>query len=54
MLTNDNHNIMELCFHNGEDHMKEKVVNVLMEMRTHVSGVQYAQLTQILEKVRGL
>jgi hypothetical protein len=23
-------NIMELCFHNGERHMKEKIINVLL------------------------
>ena len=26
MLTEDNHNLMELCFRNGEQHVKEKII----------------------------
>lgn len=30
MISDTDTNIMELCFHNGEQHMKEKVLKLLM------------------------
>lgn len=50
----DNHNMAELCFRNGEEHFREKVINKLMDMQTNVRGVQYAQLVALVEIVRCL
>jgi hypothetical protein len=33
MFTENNPNIMETCFHNGERHMKEKIVRMLLDRR---------------------
>lgn len=32
MITDDNPNIMELYFHNGEQHMKEKIIDQLQSV----------------------
>ena len=31
MISDTDTNIMELCFHNGEQHMKEKILNLIKE-----------------------
>lgn len=31
MISENDTNIMELCFHNGERHMKEKIMNLIKE-----------------------
>ena len=33
MITDTDANIMELCFHNGERHMKEKIVRVMLDRK---------------------
>lgn len=48
----DDHNIMELCFHNGERHMKEKLISLLMEYKTQVNGACHAHIVDILEMVQ--
>lgn len=32
MISDTDTNIMELCFHNGEQHMKEKILNLIEEI----------------------
>lgn len=50
----DNHNMAELCFHNGEEHFRGKVISKLMDMQTNARGVQYSQLVALVEIVRCL
>ena len=42
-------NIMELCFHNGERHMKEKVGKELTKIAEHMPCITLAQALAILE-----
>jgi hypothetical protein len=42
-------NIMELCFHNGEIHMKEKVCRELTRIAEHMPCITLAQAIQLLE-----
>ena len=45
----DDHNIMELCFHNGERHMKEKVGKELTKFAEHMPCITLAQALAMLE-----
>ena len=45
----DDHNIMELCFHNGERHMKEKVGKELTKIAEHMPCITLAQALAMLE-----
>lgn len=45
----DDHNIMELCFHNGERHMKEKVGKELTRIAEHMPCITLAQALAMLE-----
>lgn len=49
MLTDDNPNIMELCFHNGEAHMKEKVISMLQGVADSMSCITLAQVIKMVE-----
>ena len=42
-------NIMELCFHNVERHMKEKVCRELTRIAEHMPCITLAQAIQLLE-----
>ena len=42
-------NIMELCFHNGERHMKEKVCRQLTRIAEHIPCITVAQAIAMLE-----
>ena len=42
-------NIMELCFHNGERHMKEKVGKELTRIAQHMPCITLAQALAMLE-----
>jgi hypothetical protein len=42
-------NIMELCFKNGERHMKEKVCRELTRIAEHMPCITLAQAIQLLE-----
>ena len=42
-------NIMELCFHNGEIHVKEKVCRELTKIAEHMPCITLAQAIQLLE-----
>lgn len=44
-------NITELCFRNGERNMKEKIIAMLMEHKTHVKGVCHAHVVEIIRMV---
>lgn len=50
----DLYNISEMSFHNGEAHMKEKIINLLMEHKTQVKGVCHAHVVEIIKMVEGL
>lgn len=45
----DDHNIMELCFRNGERHMKEKVGKELSKIAEHMPCITLAQALAMLE-----
>lgn len=45
----DNPNIMELCFHNGEQHMKEKIIAQLQSVAGSMPCITLAQAIQIVE-----
>jgi hypothetical protein len=49
MLTDDNPNIMELALHNGEEHMKEKVIAQLQNMAGSMPCITVAQAIKIVE-----
>ena len=42
-------NIMELCFHNGERHMKEKVRKELTRLAEHMPCITLAQALAMLD-----
>ena len=42
-------NIMELCFKNGEKHMKDKVCRELTRIAEHMPCITLAQAIQLLE-----
>lgn len=54
MLTEDNPNTMELCFRNGEQYIKEKIISTLMEHKTQVKGVCHAHVVEIIKMVEGM
>lgn len=43
------HNIMEMCFRNGEAHMKEKVGKELTKIAEHMPCITLAQALAMLE-----
>lgn len=47
-------NFMELCFRNGEAHMKEKTISLLMEYKTKAEGICHAHITEIIRRVQSL
>ena len=49
MLTDENTNLMELCFHNGEQHMKEKIIAQLQSVAASMSCITLAQAIKIVE-----
>lgn len=49
MLDNKNPNIMELCFHNGEKHIKEKLIGKPQELGETMGCVTVAQMIKIVE-----
>ena len=54
MIADNNVNIQEACFHNGEEHMKEKVIAMLMEHKTWSDGVCHHHIAEIIRKVECL
>lgn len=49
MLTNDNPNIMELAFHNGEAHMKEKIISQFQSLAGTMPCITLAQAIKMVE-----
>ena len=47
-------NIMELCFRNGEAHMKEKVIALLMEHKTCPTGFCHEHIVYLIQEVERL
>lgn len=50
----DDHNMAELCFRNGEENMKEKVIALLMDHKVCTDGVCHRHITDIIRKVENL
>lgn len=50
----DDHNMAELCFRNGEAHMKEKVIALLMDNKVCTDGVCHRHIAQIIQKIENL
>lgn len=42
-------NIMELCFHNGEQHMKEKIIDQLQSVAGSMPCITLAQAIKMVE-----
>ena len=51
MLTDDNPNIMELCFHNGEQHMKEKMISQLRSVAGSMTCITLSQAIKMVEEL---
>ena len=45
----DDHNIMELCFRNGENHMRDKIKTSLLKLSEDVPCVTISQVIKIME-----
>ena len=54
MLAENDANVMELCFHNGERHMKEKVIDMLMDHKTQVGLGCYEHVVEIIKLIEKL
>ena len=42
-------NIMELCFHNGENHMRDKIKTSLLKLSADMPCVPISQVIKIME-----
>lgn len=49
MVTDDNPNIMELCFRNGEQHMKEKIIGQLRSVAGSMPCITLSQAIKMVE-----
>lgn len=47
--TDENPNLMELCFHNGEQHMKEKIIDQLQSVAGSMPCITLAQVIKMVE-----
>lgn len=47
-------NMAELCFRNGEAHMKEKVIALLMDHKTWSNGVCHQHMADIICRIESL
>lgn len=58
MLTEDDHNIMELCFHNGKEEgrkeVKAELISRLMNLQVGAHWPECAVLSRIIKMVEGL
>lgn len=50
----DSPDMLELAFHNGETHMKEKVLAHLMDQKTKVKGLCHACVVDMIRMVESL
>ena len=46
--------LQEACFRNGEKHMKEKVIAMLMDHKTKPSGFCHGHIVQLIKQVESL
>lgn len=49
MLTEDNHNLMELCFRNGEQHVKEKIIRQFKSLAESMACITLSQAIKMVE-----
>ena len=49
MISDDNPNSMELCFHNGEQHMKEKIIDQLQSVAGSLPCIPLAPAFKMVE-----
>lgn len=54
MITDTDVNIQEVCFRNGERHMKDKVVSLLMDHKTRVGLECHTHVVEIIRMVEAL
>jgi hypothetical protein len=47
-------NIMELCFHNGERHMKEKVITMLQDVLDQADGFCMIDVAGVIKAVEDI
>ena len=45
-------NIMELCFHNGENHMRDKIKTSLLKLSADMPCVPISQVIKIMEDLQ--
>ena len=50
----DQHNLSEMAFHNGEEKFREKTINRIMELQLKADGAERAILIDIARMVGGL
>lgn len=50
--TTEDPNIMELCFRNGENHMRDKIKTRLLKLSTDMPCVPISQVIKILEDLQ--
>lgn len=50
--TTEDHNIMELCFRNGENHMRDKIKTSLLKLSADMPCVTISQVIKILEDLQ--
>ena len=50
--TTEDPNIMELCFRNGENHMREKIKTSLLKLSADMPCVTISQVIKILEDLQ--
>ena len=48
----DDNDMCEIIFRNGEEHMREKIINLLRDMRLKSMGNERLLLGDLIEKVR--
>lgn len=46
--------MIELCFRNGEKHMKQKVIGILMDQKTKPNGFCHDHIVQLIKQVESL
>lgn len=52
MLKDDDPNILETAFHNGEDFMRGRILEKLSEEKGRAMGIIRATITDIMEMTR--
>ena len=50
----DDYNVMEIAFHNGEASRTEQIISILMDRKSKAKGEVHAELVELIEIVRAL